>query len=358
MSSGSGHSHRQHRRSVWAVVWTALGVAGLAGWCLSFAGGDAARVWRALLVSFLFFTPLAGGMVVWTAVLKLAHGRWEGPLRWPAMAGLGFAPASLLALLALWIGSPHWVPWPSEATLPQGVWLQPTFVFARDLVALLAFWAVAAAYVVRRRRNGGTFLAVTLVLVYAVAFSLVGFDLGMSLDTRWHSTLFGLYIAVAAWTLISLSQPGITRDRMHDQAKLTVAFSLMTTYLMFSQLLPIWYENLPDERTFVIARMNFLPWNAVSVALLAVVYLGPLVMLLTLKSKRDPRRLGAIMLLLLVGLWVERWWLVEPSFTPHLQLGLAEVSMAAALLGAFGLSFRRALPLVRPAEGKEAREVD
>ena len=43
-------------------------------------------------------------------------------------------------------------------------------------------------------------------------------------------------------------------DRRHDLGKLIVAFSLLTTYMMFSQLIVIWYENLPDEVRFVIPR--------------------------------------------------------------------------------------------------------
>ncbi len=65
-----------------AWLWAALAIAGLAGWVISIAvmHADAPRVWRALLISFLFFAPLSAGMVVWSAVVVASRGRWAGSL--------------------------------------------------------------------------------------------------------------------------------------------------------------------------------------------------------------------------------------------------------------------------------------
>jgi hypothetical protein len=48
-----------------------------------------------------------------------------------------------------------------------------------------------------------------------------------------------------------------------------------------------------------------------------------------------------------VGLWVERWWQVAPTFSPNLTFGLAEAAMVVAFIGAFGLAttlFERRTP--------------
>ena len=44
-------------------------------------------------------------------------------------------------------------------------------------------------------------------------------------------------------------------------------------------------------------------------------YLGPLVLLLTEWSKKNRFFLGAVSVLLLIGLWFERWWMVAPTFS-------------------------------------------
>lgn len=359
------------------LICVAAFLAGLAAWLLSLALG-ALPAWRALLASFLYFTPLAGAMVVWPAVVQASNGGWAGSYASLPATGLGFAPASLAILLALWMAAGSWAPWPGR-TFAQGWWLQSDFLFARDFAALALFWGLAWWYSRRRGHFPATAagrtppqaagwaapritdvaVGVALMVAYGCVFSLLGFDLIMALTPHWHSSLLGgylcvsgLYAGVAAWAVLAARQPEPDPDRLHDLGKLTLAFSLLTTYFMYSQLLPIWYENLPSETGFVALRLNFHPWICVGAALLAAVYLGPLVMLLTVRAKRRPRPLGAVCLLILLGLWVERWWLVAPSLPGGPIFGLADLGAGLALLGIFGfgvLRLGRLLPPIRPA---------
>ena len=80
-------------------------------------------------------------------------------------------------------------------------------------------------------------------------------------------------------------------------------------------------------------------------ALVGLVYLGPLLMLLTVRAKRTGWFLGTVSGILLAGLWVERWWLVAPQFSRELQLGAPEVSISLAALGALAFGLLR---LLRP----------
>jgi hypothetical protein len=169
----------------------------------------------------------------------------------------------------------------------------------------------------------------------------------MALDPHWFSTLFGgyffvsgMYAALAAWTFFSIYSGSADAENRHDFARLLVASSLLTAYLMFSQLLPIWYENLPNEARFVLPRLTITNWPYVSVVLLVTIYLGPLVLLLTRWSKRSPVFLACVCLLLLAGLWVERWWLVAPTLGGRLIFGLAETGITAAFIASFMISMK------------------
>jgi len=359
--SGDLHPHPRRGGSFWPILWAVLLLAGLAGWLASglrwdqwprWAWQDGA--WRALLVNFIYFTPLAAGMVVWPAVVMAARGQWAGSVSRVALAGVGFAPVSILALVGLWLGCSHWAPWASEPNLPNAAWLNAPFLFARDLAALAIFWALAIRFVRHAGRGKCRKLAAWLVFIYCLVFSLIAFDVVMALDPHWFSTLFGgyyfisgMYTAVAAWTLAALAwRDGTDYRRRHDLGKLIVAFSLLTTYMMFSQLIVIWYENLPHEARFVIPRMRVEKYGWVSAALLAAIYLGPLVLLLTRRAKRSPWFLGLVSIVVLAGMWVERWWLVTPTLrggrpwqgAEMMQETLAQLSMAAAFLGATALA--------------------
>jgi hypothetical protein len=339
---GQGRSHRR----LALAGWGAACALGLAAWVACASGPDPARAWRALLINFLFFTPLAAGMVVWPALLTSARAKWLAPVRRSAMVAVAFAPVSLAAFVALWFGRRHWALWMNEPDLHNSAWLNETFLFSRDAVALLLLWALAVIYVAGMRRWKTKKLPALLVLAYALVFSLLGFDMVMALDPHWFSALFGgyffisgMYGAVVAWTIVTLHhRPLPDRDRLHDLGKLIVTFSLLTMYMMYSQLIVIWYEQLPEEVRFVIPRLTLPPWVGVSAVLLGTVYLGPLVFLLPARAKRSAHYLGAVCAALLAGLWVERWWLVTPTSGGAMVLGLEELSITVAMAAAFGFA--------------------
>ena len=346
-SSGGGAGAASRGRA--SVAWIAVQAFGLAGWLLHATFRDADQAWRALLVNFVFFTPLAAAMVVWPAVVMLSRGEWLGPVKRDALAGIALAPASLLAFAALWAGRAHWAAWLSWRDLPNHAWLSGPFLFGRDAAALALWWLVAWRFAREARTGAPRTLAGWTAFLYAVVFSLIGFDMVMALEPRWASSLFGayffvsgLYAAAAALAFLAAQRPVADPDRLHDLGKLVVAFSIGTTYMMFSQLLPIWYENLPNEALFVLPRLSFRPWSVVSAALIALVYLGPLVLLLSARAKRTPWYLGTVALLVLAGLWIERWWLVAPTLGQGPHLNAADVSMAAAFVGALGWGVSRA----------------
>ena len=337
-------SKRREGQSVGrTLLWVLLVVGGCGLWLFLMNGADAGRALRSLLINFLFFTSLAGGLVVWPAVVGTCKGRWDEGLEGIAAAGISFSLPSLLALVVLWIGSPRWTPWYHQG-FHQGVWLDNAFLFGRDLAGLIIFWGLAAYYLKKLRRDEGELWGPILVLVYCLVFSLLGFDLFMALDPHWHSNLAGgyffisgLYIGITCWAFLSVWQAGAHEDQLHDMGKLMVAFSLMSTYLMYAHLLPFWYENLPHEIRFMVPRMHGVGWVRVSYLLLCLVYFGPLVLLLTVRSKKNRWSLGVISLLVLAGMWIERWWLVAPTFDPQVRMGLSELSMAAAFIGILGI---------------------
>ncbi|WP_243369942.1 hypothetical protein [Geotalea sp. SG265] len=336
-----------------SLAWGALAVAGTALWLFSINTAAAPRGWRALLVNFLFFCSLAGGLTVWPAVVRACNGRWPERLERTALSAIVFAVPSLVALVLLWVGSSHWSPW-YDVEYNQGGWLNNAFIFGRDLAGLAIFWLTAARYLISRRRGSGMLWGGILIAVYGIVFSLLGFDLVMALDPEWYSTLLGgyffmsgLYIAIAAWAFLSVWQRQAREEQLLDMGRLIVAFSLMATYLMYAHLLPMWYENLPDEIRFLVPRLNFQPWLGVSYFLLAVVYLGPLVLLLTERSKCNRWSLGGISLLVLCGMWLERWWLVAPALREDFTFSLADLSAAMAFAGLLGVGmeqFQRRLP--------------
>lgn len=363
----SSISSQKTEKTSWLLAWAVLFVAGSAGWLIAlFAGHDAARAWRALLINFIYFTPIAAALVTWSAIVVCSNGRWPGGSERLSWSGFGFLIPTFLILIVLWLGSQEWAPWYGRTDLKQGLWLNNSILFSRELLALALFWGCAYWYL--QRRSKGRRIAWTsgglLIAVYGFVFSLFGFDMVAALNPEWHSAAFGAYLfisslygAVLVWGLMVVFRPEYGPDLRHDFGKLMLAFGILTTYFMFIQLLPIWYENLPEETSYVIHRKNYFDWKIVSSLVVGVVYLGPLIMLLTTRVKRNRYTLGAVAVLLLAGLWLERWWMVAPTFAREPVLGLPELSAAAATLGLLGLGMLLSQKFLPEAPSESEQEV-
>lgn len=321
---------RANKSLLQSVLFVVFSVALIIIWISMIRGNDPARAWRGLLISYLFFTTAAAGLVVWPAIVVVSEGEWMEPLEKICRIGMIFSIPSIAALLVLWIGSDNWSPWLDVEK--NKVWLNNTFLFSRNLILLLLFWIMVFYFVSNRYKKNRITIATWLILIYVITFSITGFDLVMALIPDWHSMMMGgyifingLYTAATAWAFIAIISGKPDKNSLLDVGRLIVAFSLLTTYLMFSQLLPIWYENLPDEINFVIPMFNY-GWKQFSYVIIFLVYLGPLILLMSKGSKRNYKWLGIVTFFLLMGLWLEKWWIVSSVFERHQVLfGWSEV---------------------------------
>lgn len=381
---------------VTAGLWLLAGV-GAGTFLVGIAGPHAQRVWQAYLVNWLFWSGLALSGLMFTALLQLTKAEWAGRLREPAEALAGFLPVSLLSFVPLVWGSEHLFSWLAQPIPAKAAWLDKPFLFTRDLAGLVVLYGVGrgllgASLQVRGRTvaragaahpatmfafltAGGrgasagaerrlTVLSTLFILLYAVVFSLLAFDLVMALDPHWISTLFGAYfcvgnlyaglglLAVLGWLLpTSAGPPGAS----HDLGKLIFGFCILWTYLFWCHYLPIWYANLPEETGFLIVRLHTPPWQDASRTVLLLNFLLPFPLLLLQWVKRTPRVLACVGAAVLAGMWLERCVLVVPSVWHEtwLPLGWLELGVLAGFLALFALSFRafvRTFPFSPPGQ--------
>ncbi len=383
------------------AVGAALAVLGLGSFVLGALGDDPGRAWRMFLINFLFFTGVSQGAVIFAATQKITKGVWSGPILRFAEAASMFLPIGLLCFLVLFLGKHHLFPWIEHPTPARGNWLTVGWVFWRDLVALLTLLGVSAAFIYydlkpdvaelkghvdgwRRRlyeRIAGSYsgspedlavverrltvLAPLLCLLYAYLFSLLGFDLIMSLAPYWLSNLFGAFFFMGAF-LTSLTMLGmmtvfwrgrlgmesvIGKEQFHDLGKLVFGFSIFWAYLMFSQLLVIWYGNLREETSFVFFRLSG-DWLPVAILVGLMVFLIPFWGLIWVKSKITPITFTTFVAISFVGVWFERYLLVQPSLVEHgPTFGLPEIGVSVGFLGLFLLAyglFASTFPMVSP----------
>jgi len=347
---------------------------------------DPARAWRAYLHNWLFFTSISSGAVMLAGVVTMARGLWSQPIRRIAVSFVSFLPiAWLLFIPLLLVSGRYYFPWTHEA-LPKGkeIWLNVPFVVGRNLVFFGAFVVVALAFAywsvrpdvgvlreehagpepgiwsrftggwrgaereeIRASHNTAT-LAPIMALLYAVSLSLVAFDLVMSLDPEWKSTLIGGYFfmgaflgGIAATALVTTIyrrvlelEDAILPGNYHDLGKLHFAFNIFWAYLFWAQFIVIWYGLLPGEQRFVIHRFAS-PNGAMALIVLFCLFVVPFFGMLGVKPKRTPGILAFFNVVVLAGLWIERWLLIYPSWYPRTKvwLGWQELGVGLAFAG-------------------------
>jgi hypothetical protein len=120
-----------------------------------------------------------------------------------------------------------------------------------------------------------------------LAITFASFDLGMSLEPKWYSTIYGVIffvgqgLAALAFTIVALMNwPAEANavvaagpDDLHDLGKLLLAFTMFWAYVSFSQFLIIWYGNLPEEVVWYERRfVHGWQWVAVAIALFHFIF--------------------------------------------------------------------------------------
>jgi hypothetical protein len=198
-------------------------------------------------------------------------------------------------------------------------------------------------------------LSVLYILSYALVLSLLAFDLLMSMDTHWISTLFGAYSFVKAFyvglgALIILAAifflrqgeaAGISPSHFHNIGKLFFAFSLLWADFFYCQLVVIWYGNISEETGYIIARTVVQPWKYLAWTVFVVCFIAPFLILLNRKVKMNPRVMLIVSAVVLAGIWLEHLLLVGPALNPHttaMPLGIADGVISLGFLGLMAMA--------------------
>jgi len=370
--------------SIWTAIFVFLAVIGAAAFLYGISSDLALRSWQIYLANYVFWAGLSFGAVLFAAVLDMTEACWGRPVKRLAEAFGAYLPVSFLLFWVLFLGRVMLFHWVRQPVLEKQAWLNVPFFFARNGMGLLILTVLSLALVYYSVRGDREWMARTdrqspdgenepwksrwrsqkilspiIGIAYAFILSLLAFDLIMSLDPHWYSTLFGAYyfmgsffIAIVAIYLVSLIlskteglREYIHARQLHDLGKLTFAFGVFTGYLFYAQFNTIWYGNLPEETRYVILRLKSSPWETLAWLILFMIFIIPFFVLLSrrVKLKRGP--MIGLTMLILAGMWLERFILVVPSTWKRewIPIGPLEIFITGGFLGLMGLCFTQFL---------------
>ena len=363
------------------------------------------RAWQAFHFNWLFFTTVSSAAVMFVAVQRITTARWSRPIVRFLEGYVAFLPVAFVFLvLIILAGKSHIFPWVNEppAIHEKQVYLNLAFFMPRvivvyGIIAALSLWYIytsvrldvglvpeAGAKWARglrermrrgfrdeRREIHSTHslqgkLAVGLGFAFVFGWIVLAWDLSMSLDVHFQSTMYGWWVfmggwvvSLASWTILCMAwrkylgrYDMVTENHFHDLGKLCFAFSAFWGYLTFGQYLVIWYGNIGEETHWMRLRL-IEPWKPVTLTVAAMMFFIPFFGLLSRAAKVYLPTMALFATSSIIGLWLHRYMEIYPSIyavIDNVPLGLWEILIGLGYLGIWGLcysAFMDAFPRMR-----------
>jgi len=338
---------------------------------------DSHAAWTSLLFNNYFFLGISIFAVFFVALQHVAEAGWSTVIKRVPEAIMTFLPYACAVMIFIVVAAIlHWnhiYHWMEEGIMTEGApnydkiiagkeaYLSPIFFLVRSLI-YVSVWIYCAKRLRdislqgdlegglgKKSYNKGITVSAWFIVFFAISSSTASWDWIMSIDTHWFSTLFGWYI-FSEWSAIGFTSillfclflkkqgylPDLNESIIHDLGKWVFAFSVVWTYMWFSQFMLIWYANIPEEVTYFMERIelpnyNFLFWFSA-----AINFVIPTIVLMSRDAKRNTNFLIFASVTILIGHWINSYLLFAPgTLHDHGHLGFTELGMGLGFLGLF-----------------------
>jgi hypothetical protein len=334
---------------------------------------NAPRTWNAFLINHTLFMGLGLGAMFFLVIHYLAFAGWNVAIRRITESFASYLPVALAMQIVLFFGLSYIYPWTNHELMhsdhllhgKMGYFATP-FYIGRGLVFLCLVnflaWKMIGNSTAQDSEGGEARLrqqkplAAIYLVVFAPLFTVFSVDLLKSLDPKWFSTMFGVYVfigfvqACAATTILAVRMmqksgylKAVTADHYHDMGKYLFGFTIFWAYIAVRQYLLIWYANLPEETTFYMLRANG-NWSVISLGIPVLRFFIPFLFLLPRFAKRTPAYLEKIALIVFFGAWIDLYWLIIPYLSPAgISFSVWDLGLFIGFLGCFAFMVRRFL---------------
>jgi hypothetical protein len=379
----------------WNNLWKIFAGVAVAGLAMAGAGagGDLKRFAHAYLVAFVWGLTIALGCLFFVLVQHVTNAGWSVVVRRVAEQGMSSLPIFGLLFLPL-VGLKDHL---------YGSWMDHARAEADHLIHAktgylnFTFWIVRAVvyfgvWTFLAFRLGGLSLqqdkskdpqltnkmvatSAVGIPLFALSLTFAGIDWVMSLEPKWYSTMFGVYIFAGAvvsmfatMNLIfsradsaGLLKNTVTVEHFHDLGKFMFAFTFFWGYIAFSQYMLYWYANIPEETEFYLHRGQH-GWELPSWILVVGHFAAPFLLMLSRHAKRTfPAVRQSVAAWILVVHFIDIYWLVMPNVDHHFHFNpLQDIGALLFIAGVlFAVIFRRLLsaPIIPAGDPRLARSL-
>jgi hypothetical protein len=324
-------------------------IIGITGLIASVAGYfvDHSQFFFSYLTAYTFWLTMTLGALFFTLLHHLTNADWSIVLRRILETVMMILPVMAILFIPILLGISDLYHWSHEDVVAadpilqkKSAYLNPVF-FTIRIVLYFTIWILLARglYKTSLAQDLGYQPEQTVKLrkisapgmvLFALSITFASFDLLMSLDAHWYSTIFGVYIfggsllAILSFMVIfgnllrkrKILAETITVEHYHDLGKFLFAFTIFWGYIGFSQYFLIWYANIPEETIWYLHRWEG-SWKILTMVLVFGHFVIPFMALLPRFVKRNMGSLTFFAIWILIMHWIDIYWLVMPNLNHH-----------------------------------------
>jgi hypothetical protein len=355
------------------VCFICIGV-GIAAICYGFIY-DPQRTWANYLLNNFYFLSLSIGAAFFLGLQAITQSGWSAGFRRIPEAMMMYIPVAGALMLLLFFGMQYLYSWTHPDVIAASIiiksktaYLNIPFFFIR-MIVFFSIWILLTRLIRKASLNedetGGLiyfrkieWYSKVLIFFLALSFSLLGFDLLMSIDVKWFSTIYALKNFIAAFLhgsatiyiiVFLLNRRGYFKflnvSHIHDFARYIFIVSIFYGYFWFSQFILIWYGNIPDETIYYAKRWTP-EWQPFWAADIIINWIVPFFVLLPVNTSRNKWIVFTVALLLAIGQWVDLYVEIFPGIISNPKSGFIEIGTFTGFIGLFafftGYSLSRA----------------
>lgn len=366
----------------WSSIFMGIGLIALIGGYMVDHTEHHQYWWANILINGFFYFAVALGAMFFYALQYATEAAWSAMIKRVFEAMFQYIPVGigilLLVLLAGQFHIHHLYHWMdpnvhdiNHADYDAVIAEKKPYLSAWFFWLRMAIYALTFVYFSRKFRQwsiqedavGGTELhffqyrkgAVFLVF-FAVFSSTMSWDVLMSIDTHWYSTMYGWYIFSGMWvstmTFATLSIvwlkklgyfPNVNDSHIHDLGKWMFAISMLWSYLWFCQYMLIWYSDIPEEVTYFKERYDH--YMGMMWTIFFVNFAVPFYSLIARDAKRNTKFLVRAGVIIFVSHFFDFYLAVIPGTTHGHETftGWFEMGLFIGFLGLFVRMFTTAL---------------
>ena len=299
--------------------------------------------------------------IVFCAITRLTRAHWSKPYyRLAEISTLAFAPFAIIGFLLLYFYASddlfYWLNPPPGEHISS--WLNIDFLLIRHLLALGFFYGLSIYYVLKgirvdqsdtqgdvaahlKKEDELYLLSPVVLIAYVLCNTFFAWDYAMMLIPHWHSTVFPIIFwfgNMFAGTAALIAFPILLRKRANspfgpDQTRclgmVLTGFTLVWFYMFWAQFFVMWFGNLPRE-TDGLFRQMYGHYGPYFWAMMGGCFFIPFVSFIFAFVKRSLVTMGILALCINLGIWLQKYLMVVPVFSPDNTPFNSWIDIAAA----------------------------